>query len=127
MAYILGFGDGILISFGIILGALLLCVVNGRSKGLPSVITYIIIAALLLLLLFWWPIKKADEPAVEQHEKTDIILIPRVIFLILLPFFTIYLINLYIRHNLFNVVRAESTSERHGHSWLMETKIARMR
>ena len=34
MAYILGFGDGILISFGIILGALLLCVVNGRSKGL---------------------------------------------------------------------------------------------
>lgn len=38
MAYFLGFGDGILISFGIICVAILLCIVYGRSKGLWVII-----------------------------------------------------------------------------------------
>ncbi|CCD83567.1 uncharacterized protein CELE_T23E7.5 [Caenorhabditis elegans] len=123
MAYIFGFGDGILISFGIILVSIVLCILNGRSKGLSSVITYVIIAALFLATLFLWPIKSADEPTPIEQQKTDIVLIPRVVYLIFLPFFMIYLINLFVRHNLFNVVRTKSTVNRHGKPWLAEAKV----
>uniref|UniRef100_A0A1I7U0D5 Transmembrane protein n=1 Tax=Caenorhabditis tropicalis TaxID=1561998 RepID=A0A1I7U0D5_9PELO len=123
MGYLFGIGDGIWIGFGIILGSIGLCIVNGRSKGLPSVITYLLLAVFFLALLLWWPIKNIDEPPADEKTRTDMILIPRIIFLILLPIFTVYLINLYIKHNLFSIVRAESTADRHSKTWIADSKI----
>ncbi|CAO4383495.1 unnamed protein product [Caenorhabditis nigoni] len=123
MAYLFGLGDGILIALGIILVAVSLCIVNRRSKELSSILNYVFIATLLLLLLYWWPVKNVNEPPIDEQIKTDIILIPRIVFFIFLPFFLIYLINLYVRHDLFNIVRAQSTASRHAKPWLIEAKI----
>uniref|UniRef100_A0A8R1E8N8 Uncharacterized protein n=1 Tax=Caenorhabditis japonica TaxID=281687 RepID=A0A8R1E8N8_CAEJA len=126
MAYFLRFGDGILIGFGIIFISLVLCLVNGRSKGLPAVLTYTLIAFIFLAILLVWPIKGANELEIESSIKTDVIMIPRTILLCFFPFLLIYLAHLYVRYELLDVVRVRSTEGRHGQPWIVQTKIKNM-
>lgn len=92
-----------------------------------SVLVYLFIAVVFLGIFLSWPVKGPDEPEHDSQGKTDMIIFPRVIFLVLLPFFLIYLFSLYVRHNLFHVVRAQSTAHRHGKGWIIDAKIKNMR
>lgn len=123
MASMFGIGDGIWLGLALILIAIGLSIVFGKSKGLPSVIAYLLLGVFALCVLFWWPIRSADEPPTDEKTKTDIVLFARVTIILFLPVLTLIFINLYVRHNLFNVVRAESTAHRHGEPWIVEAKI----